>query len=142
VKLSDVTIGALVALAAWFVLDFVGVPNVVEVEPLFSPAGLMLAVLAGTAAAGLMGLRWVAAVYLLALAIWAALQIETHWGTYLLYDASAQKLAWYQRVFGPPHWRFLPEFANRTTPDGYHTILGALILVNLGLALRDCVRRS
>ena len=139
-RLSNVTLAALAALTGWFALDFVGVPNVVDIEPVFSLAGVMLAVLAIVGAAGLARVRWVAAIYLLALLIWAALQIETHWSTYFLFDASARKLEWYQEVFGPPHWRFLPVVADRTTPDGYHTILAVLILLNLALAACDVAR--
>lgn len=139
--LSNATLTSLAVLTCWFALNFVGVANVVDAEPLFSLAGLMLAVLAAVAVAGLMGVRGVALVYSLALLIWAALQIETHWSTYLLFDASERKLAWYESVFGV-HWRFLPPIANRTTPDGYHTILAISILTNLAFTARDVVRRG
>jgi hypothetical protein len=139
-RLTDASVALLVALTGWFALDFLGVPQVVDREPLLSLAGLMLAVLAGVAVAGLLRLPGVAAVYALALLIWAALQVETHWATYLLWDASERKLVWYERAFGD-NWRFLPVLAGRTTPDGYHTVLMALILANIASAGRDCFRR-
>ena len=138
-RLSHETLAALVVLGGWFGLNFVGIPKVVDAEPLLSLAGVMLAVLAVVGAAGLARVRWVALVYLLSLLIWAALQIETHWATYFLFDASARKLDWYQNVFGA-NWRFLPAWPGRTTPDGYHTILATLIVFNLALTLRDCAR--
>lgn len=110
-------------------------------EPLLSLAGLMLALLCVFAVLGIAGVRFVAPIYGVTLCVWAALQIETHWGTYLIVDASARKLSWYNAVFGD-HWRFLPEITRRTTPDGYHTVLAALIAVNLVLALRDTLRRA
>jgi hypothetical protein len=140
-KLSNTTILMLIALAAWFGLDFVGIDGIVQKEPLHSLAGLMLFVLAAVAVAGVLRVPYAAGIYALALLIWAALQIETHWATYLLYDASAKKLAWYQSVFGG-NWRLLPERPGRTTPDGYHTALASLIVVNLLLALGDMARRT
>ena len=140
-RLSTVSIGALAVLAAWFGLDFVGVPGVVAREPLLSLAGLMLALLGLFAVLGIAGIRFAAPVYAAALGVWAVLQIETHWSTYLVFDASARKLAWYDAVFGE-HWRVLPELVGRTTPDGYHTVLAALIVLNLILALRDTFRRG
>jgi hypothetical protein len=139
-RLSAATLAALAVLAGWFGLDFVGVAGIVDREPVLSLAGLMLAILAVFALLALGRVRFAAPFYAAALFIWAALQVETHWSTYLLFDASERKLAWYQSVFGP-HWRFLPEEAGRTTPDGYHTVLAMLIIVNLLLALRDVVRR-
>lgn len=139
--LSNTTLAALVLLAPWFGLDFLGVPGLVDREPLISLAGVMLALLGLIALSGLARFPLAAPVYCLSLAIWAALQVETHWSTYLLFDATQRKLAWYAKVFGP-HWRFLPELPHRTTPDGYHTILFALILLNLLLAARDCFRRD
>ena len=138
-RLSAVTLAALAALASWFALDFMGVPGVVDREPVFSLAAVMLALLAAFALLGLGQVRFAAPVYAVALLIWAALQVETHWSTYVLFDASARKLVWYQNVFGP-HWRFLPEVAGRTTPDGYHSVLAMLIVVNLLLAVRDIFR--
>jgi CDP-diglyceride synthetase len=140
-KLSNTTLLALVSLAAWFGLDFVGIDDVVQKEPLASLAGLMLLVLAMVAVAGTLRMPYTAGVYALALAIWAALQIETHWATYFLSDASAKKLVWYQSVFGD-NWRFLPDRPGRTTPDGYHTVLAGLIVLNLLSALGDMTRRS
>ena len=140
-RLSAVSIGAAAVLTAWFGLDFVGVPGVVEREPLLSLAGLMLALLGLFILLGIAGVRFVAPVCAAALCVWAALQIETHWGTYLFVDPSERKLGWYSAVFGD-HWRLLPEFAGRTTPDGYHTVLAMLIVVNLRLALRDMFRRG
>jgi hypothetical protein len=139
-QLSALTLTALAVLAGWFGLDFVGVAGIVDREPVFSLAGLMLGVLSVFALLALGQVRFAAPFYAVALLIWAALQVETHWSTYLLFDAGERKLAWYQSVFGP-HWRFLPEVASRTTPDGYHTVLAGLIVVNLLLALRDVVRR-
>lgn len=139
--MSAASIGTLAVLAAWFGLDFVGVEGVVAREPVLSLAGLMLALLALFALLGIAGVRFVAPLYATALGIWAALQIETHWSTYLFVDASERKLAWYSAVFGD-HWRFLPEIAGRTTPDGYHTVLAVLIVANLALALRDTFRRT
>lgn len=138
---SSVSLAALAALMSWFALDFVGVPGVVDRETLISLAGLMLALLGGFAVSGFLRIRYAAPLYALTLAIWSMLQIETHWGTYLLFDASERKLGWYERVFGD-HWTFLPAIEGRTTPDGYHTVLALLIALNLAIALRDTFRRA
>lgn len=140
-RLSTLSIAGLAVLTAWFALDFVGVPGVVQREPVLSLAGVMLGLLGLFAVLGIARVRFAAPFYAVALAVWAALQIETHWATYLFIDASARKLAWYDAVFGD-HWRFLPEIAGRTTPDGYHTVLALLIVANLALALRDTLRRG
>ncbi|NWG71062.1 MAG: hypothetical protein HXY23_05550 [Parvularculaceae bacterium] len=139
--LSERSLVLLAALAVWFGLDFVGAPGLVSREALVSPAGAMMAALAIIAILGVMRVRLSAALFLAALALWAALQIETHWATYLLVDASESKLRWYERVFGD-NWRFLPLIAGRTTPDGYHAILAGLILVNMVSALADCLRKA
>jgi hypothetical protein len=141
-KLSPIGLGALGLLAGWFGLDFVGLGGVVDREPLVSLAGLMLGILILAFAASIVRLRFTAPVFGLALLVWAALQIETHWSSYL-FGASDGKLAWYERVFGD-EWSFLPPIAGHPTPDGYHTVLFALILLNLVLVLRDLlgVRRS
>ena len=97
---------------------------------------LMLLFIAG----GVRRIRYLAIPYTLALSIWAWLQWQTHWSTYVL-PASAAKLRWYGQAFGD-HWHLLPERAGHTTPDAYHTILAALIVVNLALALRDIFTRA
>ncbi len=139
-RLSLLTLVAALLLTAWFALDFVGVAHLVDREPLISLAGLMLALLGLFLLGGLARLRWLAAPYGLALLVWLALQVETHWGTYLFWPASETKLRWYARVFGD-HWRILPDFSGHTTPDGYHTVLAGLLIVNLTLALRDVFAR-
>lgn len=138
-RLSRPTLAAILALGLWFALDFVGIPRLVDAEPLLSLAGLMLVLLAAFLAAGLLEVRYVAPVYSVALAVWLWLQIDTHWGTYLL-PASERKLDWYGRAFGG-NLRFLPAFERRTVPDAYHSLLAILIVVNLFLALRDVMRR-
>jgi hypothetical protein len=140
VRLRKPTIIAAGLLTLWFALDFVGVRRLVDREPLVSLAGLMLALMAGFLVAGFFGWRWTAPVYSLALAIWAALQIQTHWLTYVT-AASEAKLRWYDRAFGD-HWRVLPEWAGRTVPDAYHTILAVLLAANLCLALADTWRAN
>ncbi len=140
-RLSGVSLLLLGLLGAWFGLNFIGAPGVVSREPIFSLAGVMLGLVAAFALMGLLGLRYAAALWLIALLVWAFLQIETHWSTYFFVEASEKKAAWYARTFGG-NWRFLPVIEGRTTPDGYHAILGALILANIGAAIRDTVRRS
>lgn len=137
-RLRKSTMFAALILTTWFALDFVGVAKLVDREPILSLAGLMLALMALFLIGGLLQLRWVVPVYILSLAVWAGLQVQTHWSTYLL-PAGEGKLAWYGRVFGD-HWRLLPELAGRTVPDAYHTILAVLIAANLVLALRDAWR--
>lgn len=139
-RLSRPTLAVLLLLAVWFALDFVGVSRLVDAEPLVSLAGLMLALLVVFFVAGGREMRLVAPVYALALAVWSWLQVETHWSTYLL-PASERKLAWYERVFGD-NIHLLPTLPDRTTPDAYHTVLAVLILVNLGMAIRDMLRRA
>lgn len=140
-RLSGPSLFLLGLIAVWFGLDFIGLPGVVSREPLFSLAGLMLGFVVLFGALGLFKVRYAALFWLIALLVWAALQIETHWASYLFVDASERKAAWYSRVFGG-NWRFLPGIEGRTTPDGYHTILGALIATNIVSALRDVIRRS
>jgi hypothetical protein len=138
VHLRRSTIVAAAVLTAWFALDFVGVPKLVDREPLVSPAGVMLALMAAFIAAGLLRLPFVAPIYVAALAVWAALQIQTHWSTYIS-AASEAKLHWYARAFGD-HWRVLPDLADRTVPDAYHTVLAVLLSANLAIALADTLR--
>lgn len=139
--ISSTTLAWLVMLSVWFALDFVGVPGLVDKEPLISLAGLMLGVLAVVLLLGALRARFSAALFAVTLLIWAGLQVETHWSTYFLFDASDGKLRWYNNVFGT-HWRVLPEIQRRTTPDAYHTVLAGLILVNLLQALRDMRRHA
>lgn len=139
-RLSGSTLGALVALAAWFSLDFVGVRGLVDQESVASLAGLMLALMAIFLAAGIFRAHYAAAIYCVALVVWLWFQIDTHWSTYIV-PASQSKLQWYERVFGG-NFRVLPSFPGRTTPDAFHTLLAALILVNLFLAIRDLFRST
>lgn len=139
-RLSRTTLVLLVMLGLWFGLDFIGVPRLVDREPLVSLAGLMLALLAAFLLAGLLKVRYAAPVFGLSLVVWLWLQIETHWGTYLL-PASERKLQWYGRVFGD-HLRLLPSLPDRTTPDAYHTVLLVLLLASLASAIRDTLRRE
>lgn len=136
--LSRSTIAALLALTLWFSLDFIGVPRLVDKEPLVSLAGLMLALLVVFLAAGVFQIRYAAPPYALSLMIWLVLQVQTHWTSYLL-PASQSKLLWYDRVFGE-HIRILPSLPTRTTPDAFHTALAALILLNLSLVTVDIFR--
>ena len=138
-QLSTLSLLCLGLLTSWFGLDFVGLPNVVEREPVISLAGVMLGLLAAFALAGVFMVRYVAPIYATALMVWTGLQVETHWSTYLLIDASARKLAWYNDEFGA-HWRVLPEIAGRTTPDGYHTVLAVLIVLSFLVAVRDSLQ--
>ncbi|HVS15201.1 MAG TPA: hypothetical protein VMV46_14830 [Thermoanaerobaculia bacterium] len=139
-RLSRSTIAALLALALWFGLDFIGLRRLVDKEPLVSLAGLMLALLVAFFVAGALQFRYAAPPYVLSLLVWLALQIQTHWSSYLL-PASQAKLHWYDRVFGE-HIRVLPVLPARTTPDAFHTVLAVLILVNLILATFDIFRRT
>ncbi|MBX7166304.1 MAG: hypothetical protein K1X74_08130 [Pirellulales bacterium] len=128
------------ALAAWFALDFVGVHRLVDREPLVSLAGLMLALLVLLLIGGLARVRYLAIPYGLSLAVWAGLQWDTHWSTFL-FTASPRKLAWYERVFGD-HGHLLTARPGHTTPDTYHTVLALLLLANLLLVGRDLLRRK
>jgi hypothetical protein len=139
-RLSGRTIFLMCGLALWFALNFVGWAMLVEAETLFSLAGLMMGVLAALILAGLMRARFAALFVILAHAIWAALQIETHWSTYLM-PATQSKLAWYERVWGE-NWHLLPPAPGYTVPDAYHTILFVLIVSVLVLALSDVVARE
>jgi hypothetical protein len=139
-RLSRFTIVALLTLTSWFSLDFIGVPRLVDREPLVSLAGLMLALLLLFIAAGAFQIRNVAPPYALALLAWLVLQVQTHWSSYLL-PASQSKLQWYDRVFGA-NIRILPALPTRTTPDAFHTALAALILLNLSLVAVDIFRRA
>lgn len=138
--LSRSTIAALLPLTLWFSLDFIGVPRLVDKEPLVSLAGLMLALLVVFLAAGVLQIRYAAPPYALSLVIWLVFQVQTHWSSYLL-AASQSKLQWYDRVFGE-HIRILPSLPTRTTPDAFHTVLAALILLNLTLVTVDILRRA
>jgi hypothetical protein len=134
-RLGKATLVAALILTVWFALDFVGVARLVDREGLVSLAGLMLVLMVGFLAAGLAGWRFTAPIYAMALAVWGALQVETHWLTWVT-GASDARLAWYDRAFGD-HWRILPESAQHTVPDAYHTVLALLLAVNLILALVD-----
>ena len=139
-RLSDKAMMALVVLIVWFALNFIGVADLVEAEPPIGLAGVMLSILILVFAGGILRIDYVAAFYALSLMVWAALQIETHWSSYLL-DAPETKLQWYERAFGR-FWHILPPSPGHTVPDAYHTILAALIVLNLALALSDCLKRA
>jgi len=139
-RLSDRTMMALVVLIAWFALNFVGVADLVQAEAPIGLAGVMLSILVLILAGGILRIDYVAPVYAVLLLVWAALQIETHWTTYVL-AASESKLQWYERAFGRL-WHILPPAPGYTVPDAYHTILLALIALNLLLALTDSANRA
>ena len=138
-RLSNTSQIALLALTAWFALNFRGMEGLVAAEPLLSLAGFNMALLLMLAIASLFRFQSTAPLLLVQLAIWAFLQVETHWRGYLL-GASPDRLAWYERNWGA-FWSFLPEIPGHTTPDGYHTILFALIVVTMFAALRDVMSR-
>jgi hypothetical protein len=138
-RLRPATIVLAALLFTWFGLNFVGWPRLVDREPLISLAGFMLALMLLFIVGGIARLGYLAIPYFVALGIWAVLQWQTHWSTYLL-PASAAKLDWYARVFGN-HWRLLPDRAGHTTPDTYHTVLGVLILCNMVWACGDILAR-
>jgi hypothetical protein len=137
-ELSRATLAALLALGSWFGLDFIGVRGLVDREPLVSLAGFMLALLIAFLVAGALHVRYAALPYALALLVWLVLQVEAHWRYYVLV-APQSRIRWYDRAFGD-HLRILPAFPGRTTPDAFHTVLLALLLLNLILALRDIYR--
>jgi hypothetical protein len=139
-RLRPTTIVLAAWLSVWFGLDFVGWPRLVDREPLMSLAGFMLATMLLFIVGGISRLGYLAMPYFVALGVWAVLQWQTHWSTYLL-PASPAKLDWYARVFGN-HWRLLPDRPGHTTPDTYHTILVVLILCNLVGAFGDIFARQ
>lgn len=139
-RLSASSIGILVLLNLWFGMNFVGVQGVVAAEPLASLAGLNLAVMAVCMLAGAAGIRYAAILTVAALSIWAFLQIETHWWGYA-FGASPGKIAWHARVWGE-NWQLLPHpGAGRLRPDGYHTVLFALIVTAWLSVAGDVIRR-
>jgi hypothetical protein len=138
-RLRPATIVLAASLITWFGLDFVGWPRLVDREPLMSLAGSMLALMLLFIVGGISRLGYLAIPYFVALGVWAVLQWQTHWSTYLL-PASPAKLDWYGRIFGN-HWRLLPDRAGHTTPDTYHTVLAVLILCNLVWACADIFAR-
>jgi hypothetical protein len=139
-RLSDSTMMALVVLIAWFALNFIGVADLVEAEPPIGLAGVMLSILILVLAGGILRVDYIPPFYALSLLAWGFLQIETHWSTYVL-AASENKLQWYERAFGR-FWHVLPPSPGYTVPDAYHTILAALIVFNLALALSDTAKRA
>jgi hypothetical protein len=134
-RLGTTTVWLAIVLCAWFVLDFIGWPRLVEREPLVSLAGLMLALMVLFIAGGLWRIPYIALPYAIALSVWAFLQWQTHWSSYF-FAATPQKLTWYGRAFGR-HWHLLSDRAGHTTPDAYHTVLAVLIVVNLISVGRD-----
>jgi hypothetical protein len=137
-RLSNVSQLFLLVLTVWFALNFRGVDGLVSAEPLVSLAGVNLAVLLLIASASVIRLGATAPLLLVQLAIWAFLQIETHWRGYVL-GASPERLSWYQRNWGE-NWTFLPAIPGHTVPDAYHTVLFALIVLTFLSALRDLLR--
>lgn len=137
-RLSNISQFALLALTAWFALNFRAVDRLVSAEPLLSFAGLNLAALVVISIAALLRRAATAPLLLILLAIWAFLQIETHWRGYVL-GASPERLAWYERIWGA-NWTILPPLPGHTVPDAYHTILFALILLTALSTLRDLLR--
>lgn len=69
---------------------------------------------------------------------WLLLQIETHWRTYLIADASDKKSAWYARN-RVDLVRVLLERAGRTVPDLHHTVLALRLVTTLGGATHDAL---
>lgn len=138
--LSPASTTLAMVLLAWFGLNFIGVPGLVDAEPLVSLAGVMLALLAILVAGGWRqwrGLAWLASLVLL---VWLGLQVETHWWTYLVSEPTEARLGWYQRNWGHLA-RLLPERAGHTVPDLYHTVLATLLVGALGSSIRDIMRR-
>lgn len=139
-RISRASLALMIILAAWFGLNFIGIKSLVQREPLVSLAGLMLLVLAVLVSLAAARVRGTALLAAIALAIWAALQIEAHWSSYLL-GATQKKLDWYDRVFGA-NWHLLPSWPGHTVPDAYHTVLFAALLTSLMSLLRDAIRRK
>ncbi len=121
-----------VLLIAWFTLDFFGVPGLVARDPLLSLAGLLEAALLIVLGLTILLPGVGAVMRMLLLSLWAYLQYDSHWRGFF-FGATEQRRAAYARMFGRMR-RVLPPLTARLVPDAYHTVLGALILVNLAVA--------
>lgn len=134
------TTTAAAVLLAWYALNFIGVPGLVQAESLRSPAGVMLALLLVLVLGSARGWPGSAPCFAVAMLGWLALQLGTHWWTYLFADPDPSRLAWYTRQWGGLI-RVLPARSGRTVPDLCHTVLFILLLATLVAALRDGLRR-
>lgn len=139
-RMSHWTAGVLFALFGWYLVNFIGAPGVVTAEPLISLAGLMLVLLPILILMGLGESPYGLLALILVLLIWVALQLQTHWLGYF-WGADVGTVLWHRKAWGS-NWQLLPMAPGRTVPDGYHTVLGVLLMTALLSAFRDLFRRS
>ena len=130
-------LGVHALLCAWFGLNFIGVPRLVSREGGFGVAGALLGALLAAGIAYVLGWQAAAVPMLLALLYWCWIQ-RRHWIFYLR-GAPPELVEKYDQLFGD-NVRILPRKPGGVVPDAYHTILHVLLVAELGLTIRACVR--
>lgn len=141
VKENRLKIGLLALLMAWFGLVLIGVPGLVGAPEQAEYALYLLWMLPMIAALfgyvrGHKYADWLLLVFFL---IWGYLQYDSHW-RWVLTGASARQIAGYYRTFSG-YWRIIPASDTMIYPDGFHMVLHALIVVNLGAVLTRLICR-
>lgn len=126
-----------VALCAWFALNFVGVPRLVDKETLWGLAGALLGAVLAVAIAYVLGIERAALAALPVLLYWCWHQ-RLHW-VFHFAGAPPEIVAKYDSLFGG-NVRLLPLEQGRVVPDAYHTILHVLLLGDALLTFRACLR--
>jgi len=125
------------ALCAWFALDFIGVPRLVDKDPLLGLAGALLAAIVAIELAYLRGHARAAFAALPMLVYWCWNQ-RRHW-IFHFAGAPPEIVTKYAALFGG-NLTILPRQPGRVVPDAYHTILHALLLADLALTAAACLR--
>lgn len=130
-------LGVHALLCAWFGLNFAGVPRWVSREGLVGVAGALLGAVVTAGIAYVLGWQAAALPMLPTLLYWCWIQ-RRHWIFYFL-GAPPAMVETYDQLFGK-NVRILPIKPGGVVPDAYHTILHVLLVAELGLTIRACVR--
>lgn len=126
-----------VALCAWFSLNFVGVPRLVDRETPFGLAGALFGAVLAIAIAYSLGIDRASLVALPILLYWCWHQ-RRHWAFHFG-GAPPEIVAKYDSLFAG-NVRLLPLEQGRVVPDAYHTILHVLLVADALLTIRACLR--
>jgi len=132
-KVAQTTAIWLLMLGGWFLLCFIG-----GIDYLVTPwriehgvwfwvsLGLLLHVFAASLVCWYK-LRWSHYFVLTLTGSWLVVQFLSHWIRFIRPPEDASAIERYYAHFQT--WYLIPQISDRIVPDGYHTILAALLLV-------------
>lgn len=134
---------SLAALTAWYTLSFIGIPGVIESWFVEDTLWVLIAIsiwlpLVVGLWSYIKGHTYTDFMIAGVTALWAFMAYQGHWQWFFT-KPSSEKLASYYAFFDT--WYLLPKPSDRIVPDGYHTILHALILLTLILVIMRLVAR-